>query len=59
MKHRVNISIDPINWVYARANKINLSQLLNDILREMRHKRDEEKRAIESPSESQDDKSRG
>lgn len=47
MKHRINISIDPINWVYARANKINLSQLLNDILREMRHKRDEEAKAIQ------------
>jgi len=59
MKHRINISIDPINWAYARANKINISQLVNDILREMRQKRNDETKAIQSPSEPQDDKSRG
>lgn len=36
-KQRVNINLDPINWVYARANEINLSQLLNDALREKRY----------------------
>ena len=59
MKHRVNINLDPANRLFVRDNKINLSQLINDILREMRHKRDEEERAIQSPSEPQEDKSRG
>lgn len=59
MKHRVNINLDPANRLFVRDNKINLSQLINDILREMRHKRDDETKAIESPSESQENKSRG